>query len=889
MKKSLSLLVAIAMVFSMFATVVSAAEELTTEQKYEALVEAGIFEGYDDGEAHLDREMTRAQAAKIIALLTGYEEGTKVDDAGFTDLLGATWAANYINYAADLGILEGKGNNKFDPSANVKVQELAKIVVEVLDLEVDEDAEVEGEVDAWAAPYVAAVVAAGLIPAQEDYTAPAVRELLVVAAFALNEIVNIPAELGLGTVVQSGAKKITVNFNRAATADEQKDITVTVKNGSVPYTFTNKWAEDGKSLVLTTTFLPAGEYEVAVKGFEAVKVAVVDEKVTKLEIGAVALQKAANQDLKVKAYNQFDEEVANAISNSNVTVFNTKLGSPVGTPTNPNSDFKIDLSGVDIDSNTVVTVFHPSTGLSATKTFKMQAASGVTSIQLGTVLPLKDETRIEVAKTGYVLPYTLVDQYGNNIKFAAVAADGDTTNSKTSRTIEALNFVSSNGDIIDVKTISVNSDGVLTFNTGSVSGTVILTIVNPATGASGSATIKVEPSATLKTFTAQHPGVLVVEGEAVKVPYATTDTYGAPIAAKDVPAKVVALGTNFNITSSNPAVTVTRSFNSKGELSLNFTGNGQTTVFVWLNGAIASQFTADVKAAVTSVKVTGVKASAKTTLGVGGESALGLDQVTAVDNYGRVLTTLPAGFALIITDAGNTNTNFTAGKVVGAAVGTEKYTVGIGAPGATTPVAGTSIDITYTVVAESAITTYAIADLGTIYGYGDITGTNPFYDEDNHPKTVTLVGKLANGTEVAIAQGSIITAITSSDLDVAVIEDGQVVGLKKGTSTITAWKGSTKLAEGTVTVSDVRPVVTTVSFKNAAVTEETGTYDAAANLEAKDQYGAELVWGTFSSSDTSVATVNASTGAVTKIANGETTITFVSVNGLVATFTLSFE
>src|SRR5690606_15067948 len=110
---------------------------------------------YDDGEAHLDREMTRAQAAKIIALLTGYEEGTEVEDAGFTDLKGATWAADFINYAADLGILEGKGNNKFDPSANVKIQELAKIVVEVLGLEVDEDAEVEGEVDAWATPYVA--------------------------------------------------------------------------------------------------------------------------------------------------------------------------------------------------------------------------------------------------------------------------------------------------------------------------------------------------------------------------------------------------------------------------------------------------------------------------------------------------------------------------------------------------------------------------------------------------------------------------------------------------------------------------------------------------------------------------------------------------------------
>ncbi|MHA6481324.1 S-layer homology domain-containing protein [Paenibacillus sp. strain BS8-2] len=898
MKKSLSLLVAIAMVFSMFASVAFAADELTAEQKYEALVEAGIFDGMDDGEAHLDDAMTRAQAAKIIALLTGYTEGTEVEDYGFKDLVGAGWATDYINYVAGLGIVDGMDGVNFAPSAEVTIEQLAKMVVEALDLEVDEEATVDGEVSDWAVAYVAAAVEAGLLAAQEDYTVSAIRELLVVSAYTAYEIISVPAELGLGTVAQTGAKKITVNFNRAATAEEQKATTVEVKNGVVPYTFTATWAEDGKSVVLTSTFLPAGEYDVTVKGFEAVKVTVAAEKVSKLEIGAAALQKGANQALGIKALNQFDEEVAGAISNSNVTVFNTKLGSPVGTPVNPTSDFKIDLSGVDVDSNTVVTVFHPATGLSLTKTYKIVAASGVTSIQLGAVTPLKDEVRIEVSKTGYVLPYTLVDQYGNNVKFTAQATVTNETY-KTSRLIDGLNFVSSNGDIVDLQTVAVDADGVLTFNTGSTSGTVVLTVVNPATGATASVTVKVEAAAGLKTFTVQHPGVLVVAGEAVKVPYAAADTYGAAIAAKDVPAKAIALGDNFNITSSNPAVTVVDSFNSKGELSLTFTGSGSTTVFVWVNGAIASQFSADVKAAVTSVKVTGFKASAKTTLGVAGQADLGLGQLTVVDNYGRVLTALPAGFELVITEtAENGNTSFDGEKVTGLVVGTEKYTVGIdkAVEGEFdgTAEAGTSVEKTYTVVAVSDIKSYAISDLGTIYGYGDLlndmwneVNNNQFYDFDEHPVTVTLIGKLANGTEVAIAQDTIITSITSSDIDVALVEGDVVMGGKKGTATITAWKGATKLAEAVVTVSDVRPVVTTVSFEEAVVTQTGNSYNAAGNLVAEDQYGAPMAWGTYSSSDEDVAMVNGN-GTVTKVDNGEATITFVSVNGLVATFTIEF-
>src|SRR5690606_8971220 len=131
MKKSLSLLVAIAMVFSMFATMASA-QTLTTEDKYEALKQAGIFEGFEDGSAGLDQEMTRAQFAKVLALTVDLgDQGSK----SYSDVAASHWAAGYIAAVSDAGLMEGIGNGKFDPNGDVTIEQLAATVVRALGLD----------------------------------------------------------------------------------------------------------------------------------------------------------------------------------------------------------------------------------------------------------------------------------------------------------------------------------------------------------------------------------------------------------------------------------------------------------------------------------------------------------------------------------------------------------------------------------------------------------------------------------------------------------------------------------------------------------------------------------------------------------------------------------
>lgn len=73
MKKILSVALSTAMAFSMFASVAFGDDALNTQQKFDVLKEKGIFTGYPDGTAGLDKEMTRAEFAKVLVGIMGLE------------------------------------------------------------------------------------------------------------------------------------------------------------------------------------------------------------------------------------------------------------------------------------------------------------------------------------------------------------------------------------------------------------------------------------------------------------------------------------------------------------------------------------------------------------------------------------------------------------------------------------------------------------------------------------------------------------------------------------------------------------------------------------------------------------------------------------------------
>lgn len=135
LKKVLALVLACAMLFTMSAFAFSdVAEDASYLEAVTMLSKLGIITGYEDGTFLPDNTITRAEAAKVLVCTLNAEDQAKgmADQEIFTDVPASHWAAGYVNYAANFGIINGRGNGIFDPEAPVSYEEIVKMVVAML-------------------------------------------------------------------------------------------------------------------------------------------------------------------------------------------------------------------------------------------------------------------------------------------------------------------------------------------------------------------------------------------------------------------------------------------------------------------------------------------------------------------------------------------------------------------------------------------------------------------------------------------------------------------------------------------------------------------------------------------------------------------------------------
>ena len=151
LKRALSLLLAAAMLIGMMVVGASAVsyndfpdrDEIVNKDAVSMLTTLGIIEGTDQGTYNPTGDVDRAQMAKMISVaLTNNEDCDTLYqnvNSGLTDI-SANWARGYINYCYVRGIIAGRGDNTFDPSANVTGVEAAKMLLAALGY----NAEIEG-------------------------------------------------------------------------------------------------------------------------------------------------------------------------------------------------------------------------------------------------------------------------------------------------------------------------------------------------------------------------------------------------------------------------------------------------------------------------------------------------------------------------------------------------------------------------------------------------------------------------------------------------------------------------------------------------------------------------------------------------------------------------
>ena len=151
LKRALSLVLAVVMVIGLMVVGASAVSyndfsdrgEIVNKDAVSMLTTLGIIEGQPDGSYNPAGDVDRAQMAKMISVaLTNNEDCDTLYqnvNSGLTDI-SANWARGYINYCYVRGIIAGRGDNTFDPSANVTGVEAAKMLLAALGY----NAEIEG-------------------------------------------------------------------------------------------------------------------------------------------------------------------------------------------------------------------------------------------------------------------------------------------------------------------------------------------------------------------------------------------------------------------------------------------------------------------------------------------------------------------------------------------------------------------------------------------------------------------------------------------------------------------------------------------------------------------------------------------------------------------------
>lgn len=897
LKKLLAVIVAICILATM-AIPAFAAGSFTYETQAKSLYDMKLFMGNSASQyvPALDGSLTREQGIILLVRLFGKDADAKALTgadaalAAYTDKAKvAPWAKNYVAYAVKTGMVKGETATTVNPQGKLVGNAFSTMILRNLGYKVDDaasyaaaSATLQEKGGTLTADQAKAFASKELI--RDDACGIMFSALLAKDTAGKTAIENLIAA-GVVTEAQAAAaglfasatakvvdvNKVQVSFTSAVDSAKVK---VVLKQGlAIQYT-TAAFAADNKSVVLTAPVaIPAGDYTVVISGLKAADVTlpitVGTATPAAIEVTNTQVAIGVNSKVSFSVTNQYGTDMGIFGSNPEliVTAFDTTS----------NTSVTVDKASLDAASKSVcyldlsnttynkvgddVRIMVSYKGLTVSKTVKVVAQASVSSIELGTVVPLTGTTRITAGDKLLVLPYTLKDQYGNTATLPAGAVN--TNNS-------SVTFVSSDNSVISPSTFAVDANGKLTFTAAGAGTTTITALIN-ASGAVSKTTVTVSKAAALSAVSIASPTALLAVGETAKLALTGVDQFGA-ISTDFSTAKVlssddtIATGT---IVSGKLVVTASKA----GTVTLKIVNTTDSSV---VYGSIAVRY----EAAAVPTAIVGLKTA--TTFEVGATQSIALSDILVKDQYGRDYT-LKANSDVTITETdSNTTVTLAAVATTGGYTTTAATDAGSEVIKFTLKQNGASYSTTYSVVATSSIVSYAVTGAKTVYA-DTTSGTS-------YELALGVEGKLADGTKVVLAAGKITNA-TSSTLAVATVTSAGVVnGLSKGTTTITLWSGATELANTVITVDDAAPRATTVAFDASEYTVTKGsTIDLGKALTVSDQYGVSLANnGFWATTDSSVATVTTA-GVVSGVKAGQATIKFITSNGIVTTVNVTVE
>lgn len=133
-------------------------EDHAYAEAIEYLKEEGIIDGYSDGTFRPEQEVNRVEILKMLLLGFDYTVPKNSNAGLFSDLEAEAWYLAYLNYAVELGIVQGYADGTYQPSLSVNRVEFLKILTKAYGLNLNDypitELYPDTDEDAWYAMYV---------------------------------------------------------------------------------------------------------------------------------------------------------------------------------------------------------------------------------------------------------------------------------------------------------------------------------------------------------------------------------------------------------------------------------------------------------------------------------------------------------------------------------------------------------------------------------------------------------------------------------------------------------------------------------------------------------------------------------------------------------------
>ena len=865
MKKSLSLVVALAMVFSLLVPAMAFAATAAEQAAGAKLKELGVLKGNEQGDLMLDKELTRQEMIVLLSRLFGEEDQAKnhPNTHGWPDVANPDFDG-YISWGKEKGLTKGVNDGSiFGYDQALTVQQLLQFLLRALGYD---------EVAYEDVP--AKAVELGLVAEGTDMTAVASRgTMAVVTLVTLDTNVNgegVPLGYKLGlpgyevtaVAIASfkavGAKKLEVVFNKAV--DDSK-ASITVKKGANTVSVGKTTWNDAKTAVVLelNSKLTQGEYSVTVSGLSdqalTATTAVENERVASIEITAqdtIALPRSNANILKIpySVKNQYGEE----INNTSVQAYSSADSAPNAT----NGTLTVTAaSNFKVNDSVYVAVYHLESAVRAEKTIKIGESSRASDIKI-VELYHKDGSTLSVGSNDlneYKLIIEVKDQYGN------VMTDAYELNQDISAAIIGL----SNLKLSEIKKGKIGDNDKIYLelakdNTSEPirAGSNTVNIVSKVAAASAQYTVVVAEGTVYDQVNLFTPAEQYAVGEVVKIPVNVIDKNGNFITNE----------TELNTALSNSKIRVTVPGTSKPQfkkdgdnLYLQFTAQQQGLNYVYVISETGkpSNVSLNILAEAKPTVITGIASGQNTLVFYGTTLSLDYGSLVVEDQHGRVISkdslekmikdknykikVSDDGDAVVATDNWLDSTPI---ALKGNQKGTKTLKFEIYDP-SNKLVTGSEFSAEFRTVVISEVQSIEVADIGTFYNY---SGTSTAYARELKVSGITSDGKKVTipTTEYNVYEPAGVTKSAKSDLSAYELRAQTFTfNQDEDTKTFTVRVVINALGkEATVQgiASKVAPKVASAVFKNgndtitelevnAGVTVNYATF----TLELKDQYG----------------------------------------------------